>query len=78
MKKQKRHPFFDPFNWIAVEVTEAGRTWWEVRAEDSILVVSNSESGSAWKFRSLRAAQRCRDEENRKESERTNRIERVV
>jgi hypothetical protein len=67
---------FEPLNWQVVEVTKGDKRWWEVRAKGSLLVVSNSMTGGAWRFRSERSAIHCRDKRNAEARERQ--TERVV
>ncbi len=67
---------YEPRRWDVIEVTEAGKTWWEVRS--GILAICHSESHSPVRFRSLRAAQRARDKNMRRDMVEANRTERIV
>jgi len=64
-----------PLNWRVVEVRQGKKVWYEVRAEDSALVVTNSDSLAPWRFRSERSAMRCAIRENKREREHVNREE---
>lgn len=68
-------PFeYEPYE--VVEVSEGRKTWYEVRS--GYTVVSDAMSGAPWRFRTLKRAQRYADKENAKQSDRVNRVERVV